>query len=77
MSTPTRGSVEALHLMVSFLFVFGDKEGAKAAWTVLGIAIRAAQSMGLHKNCAAWGLGPDEVEERSRLWWETLTYDLL
>lgn len=69
--------VHSLHLMVSYLFCSVNREGARSAWTILGLASRAAQSLGLHKNCAAWQISPEEVEERSRVWWELLTYDLL
>ncbi|KAM0747622.1 hypothetical protein T439DRAFT_292608, partial [Meredithblackwellia eburnea MCA 4105] len=74
---PSLGAVEALHTMVSFLFCLGDREGAKAAWPLLGLALRTAQSMGLHKDALRWGMDPSEVAERSRIWWETLVYDLL
>lgn len=77
MSRPTVAAVKCLHLMVSYLFCSGDREGARSAWTILGLASRAAQALGLHKNCAAWGLSADVTEERARAWWEIFVYDLL
>ncbi|GAA5981002.1 hypothetical protein JCM10908_003948 [Rhodotorula pacifica] len=77
LSRPTVAAVKSLHLMVSYLFCSVNREGARSAWTILGLASRAAQSLGLHKNCAVWQISPEEVEERSRVWWELLTYDLL
>ncbi|POY70520.1 hypothetical protein BMF94_6434 [Rhodotorula taiwanensis] len=77
LSRPTVAAVKGLHLMVSYLFCSGNREGARSAWTLLGLASRAAQSLGLHKNCAQWDISAEEVEERSRVCWELLTYDLL
>ncbi|KAM0789787.1 hypothetical protein ACM66B_006639 [Microbotryomycetes sp. NB124-2] len=77
MSRPTVASVQTLHVMVSFLFCSGDREGAKGAWTLLGAAMRSAQSLGLHKNCDSWNLPSEETAERARTWWELFTYDLL
>ncbi|KAK4052952.1 hypothetical protein OIO90_004076 [Microbotryomycetes sp. JL221] len=77
MSRPTLASVQALHVMVSFLFCSGDREGAKSAWTLLGATMRAAQSLGLHLNCESWNLPREETVERARTWWELFTYDLL
>lgn len=77
MSRPTVAAVKCLHLIVSYLFCSGDREGARSAWTILGLASRAAQALGLHKNCAAWGLSADVTEERARAWWEIFVYDLL
>ncbi|GAA5838680.1 hypothetical protein JCM11251_003261 [Rhodosporidiobolus azoricus] len=77
MSRPTVASVQCLHVMVSCLFCSGDKVGAKSAWTLLGLAMRAAQSLGLHKNCNSWNLPREETLERARTWWELFTYDLL
>lgn len=74
---PTLGAVEALHTMVSFLFCLGDRDGAKAAWPLLGLCLRTAQSMGLHKDASKWGMAIVDAQERSRVFWETLTYDLL
>jgi len=71
-------SVECLHMMVSFLFTTGDSTSAKAAWIVLGLAIRLAFAMGLHRDSSKWGVvaGPAK-REKDRLWWELMTYDML
>lgn len=39
-------------------------------WPVYGLAIRAAQSMGLHRDPALWGLDEKEVERRRTTFWE-------
>ncbi|KAK2044147.1 fungal-specific transcription factor domain-containing protein [Colletotrichum somersetense] len=42
---------------------------------LVGIAVRIAQRMGLHRDAAAFGLSPYEVEQRRRLWWTIVGYD--
>ncbi|ORY28183.1 fungal-specific transcription factor domain-domain-containing protein [Naematelia encephala] len=70
-------AVECLHMMVTFLFTTGQPEAAKAAWPLLGVCIRLACGMGLHRDSGTWGLSGKDKEERERLWWECLTYDML
>ena len=70
-------SVEALHMAVSYLFSTHQPESAKAAWPLLGVCIRTACAMGLHRDASKWGLKDVEAEKRQRLWWDCVTYDLL
>nr|XP_036583300.1 C6 transcription factor [Colletotrichum truncatum]KAF6792276.1 C6 transcription factor [Colletotrichum truncatum] len=42
---------------------------------LVGIAVRIGQRMGLHRDVAAFGLSPYEVEQRRRLWWTIVGYD--
>lgn len=60
-------AVEALHMMVTFLFTSGQTESARAAWLILRMAIRLACAMGLHRNSAEWGLQGRERSVRERL----------
>lgn len=77
LSQPTLGAVEALHTMTSFLFCLGDRDGAKAAWPLLGLCSRTSQAIGLNKDGSRWGIDAREARERGRVFWETNTYDLL
>ncbi|ODA76218.1 hypothetical protein RJ55_08063 [Drechmeria coniospora] len=42
---------------------------------LIGIAVRIAQRMGLHRDPAGFGLSPFEMEQRRRLWWTIVGYD--
>ena len=42
---------------------------------LIGIAVRIAQRMGLHRDPAGSGFSPFEVEQRRRLWWTIVGYD--
>src|SRR5690242_19811923 len=43
--------------------------------TLMGSAIRMAQSQGLHRDGTALGLSAFETEMRRRLWWYIVTLD--
>ncbi len=47
----------------------------RSIWILNGIAIRVAQSLGLHRDPARFGLSPFESEVRRRLWWHIVTHD--
>jgi hypothetical protein len=44
-------------------------------WTLNGLAIRSAQSMGLHRDGKNFNLSPFESEMRRRLWWYMCSQD--
>ncbi|TXC01061.1 hypothetical protein FocTR4_00008099 [Fusarium oxysporum f. sp. cubense] len=41
----------------------------RAVWIMNGLALRSAQSIGLHRDGSKLGLSPFESEMRRRLWW--------
>lgn len=47
----------------------------RAIWTLNGLAIRAAQSIGLHRDGRRLGLSPFDAEIRRRLWWYFIQRD--
>lgn len=40
------------------------------SFSLLGVAVRIAQRMGLHRDGRALGLPPVQAEERRRVWWQ-------
>jgi len=77
LSFPTMAAVETLHGMVSYLFCSGDRDGGRQAWPLLGLCSRVAQGIGLHKRWNKASANPTEAQDRSRVWWEVISYDLL
>ncbi|SCO86079.1 uncharacterized protein FRV6_10206 [Fusarium oxysporum] len=47
----------------------------RSVWIINGLALRAAQSIGLHRDGKKLGLSPFESEIRRRLWWYFLGRD--
>lgn len=49
--------------------------GGRSGWTLNGLAIRSAQSIGLHRDGKNFNLPPFESEMRRRLWWYMCAID--
>lgn len=61
---------------VLYLAALRSEADAKAMWTMMGLAARAAQSFGLHRDGVHWAnLSPFSIEMRRRLWWQLLELD--
>lgn len=74
---PTISAVQALVLMTFYLF-FSDRHGSVsgARWALMGIAVKVAQSIGLHRDSGRWkGIDPAETQRRRELFWELFVYD--
>ncbi|KAI0474124.1 fungal-specific transcription factor domain-containing protein [Xylariaceae sp. FL0804] len=60
-----------------FLLVVRRLDDTRFAWTLTGLAIRIAQSLGLHREGTHFqDLSPFDVEMRRRLWWAICVLDL-
>ncbi|WVR09794.1 hypothetical protein IAU60_006870 [Kwoniella sp. DSM 27419] len=70
-------TVQALHLMGTYILNDKRGNGAEVFWPILGTAVKVAQSLGLHRDGSHYGLSRYEIEERRQVWWELVTYDRL
>ncbi|ORY10280.1 fungal-specific transcription factor domain-domain-containing protein [Clohesyomyces aquaticus] len=70
---PTLTGLQALALYLTALRV---QNHSKGVWILNGLAIRIAQSLGLHRDGDRLGLTPFESEIRRRLWWHLLSRDM-
>ena len=59
------------------LFIVGVRSTGRceALFAMSGVAIRLAQTMGLHRDGTNLGLSPFETEMRRRLWWHLVQMD--
>ncbi|TFK39369.1 fungal-specific transcription factor domain-containing protein [Crucibulum laeve] len=73
---PTVNAVQALYLMSFYLFL-ADRHGTSsgARWTIMGIAVKVGQSIGLHRDSGRWKVDSVETQRRRELFWELFTYD--
>ncbi|KAJ7746905.1 fungal-specific transcription factor domain-containing protein [Mycena maculata] len=73
---PTINAVQSLFLMAYYLFL-ADRHGtgSGARWAIMGIAVKVAQSIGLHRDSGRWKVDPIETQRRRELFWELFTYD--
>ncbi|KAK0202815.1 fungal-specific transcription factor domain-containing protein [Desarmillaria ectypa] len=63
--------IQALFIMCHFMF-WNDTE---ARWVMMGIVVKLAQSVGLHRDSGKWNLDPEESYRRRCLLWELYVYD--
>lgn len=68
-------SIMLLQAFVLFLLCVRRQDDTRVVWTLSGLAIRIAVSMGLHRDGESFGISPFEVEMRRRLWWIIMTLD--
>ncbi|KAL8746716.1 MAG: hypothetical protein Q9190_001309 [Brigantiaea leucoxantha] len=61
---------------VIFLICVRRHDDSRFVWTLTGLLIRLAQSLGLHRDGKQFGLTPYEIELRRRLWWQIVHLDL-
>ncbi|KAL8713350.1 MAG: hypothetical protein Q9220_002549 [cf. Caloplaca sp. 1 TL-2023] len=59
-----------------FLVCVRRSDSSRYSWTMTGLLIRIAQSLGLQRDGEQFGLSPFETEMRRRLWWQILHLDL-
>ena len=48
----------------------------RSSWALIGLAIRIAQGLGLHRDADVQGFGIFEAEMRRRLWWQLIVLDV-
>ncbi|KAI0255791.1 fungal-specific transcription factor domain-containing protein [Lactifluus subvellereus] len=73
---PTLGAVQALYL-ISFYLFFSDRHGSTGGsrWAIMGMAVKLAQSIGLHRDTGRWKLDASETQKRREVFWELYVYD--
>lgn len=59
-----------LQAFVIFLICLRRNCDARVIWTLTGLVVRIAQTIGIHRDGSHFGLPAFEVEMRRRLWWQ-------
>ena len=68
--------IGVLQALALFLVCVRRNDGSRFVWTMTGLAVRVALSMGLHRDGENFGLTFYEAEMRRRLWWQLCTLDI-
>lgn len=68
-------SIVILQALVLHLFSVRDTYEPRVVWTLTGVAVRIAQSIGLARDGTALGLPLFETEMRRRVWWQLKLHD--
>lgn len=69
------GDRDCLTAYFLYLISVGPSTDPQSLSSMLGVAIRAAQRMGLHSEAALGKCAPLEAEMRRRLWWALVLFD--
>jgi hypothetical protein len=64
-----------LQAFVIFLVLLRRNDDARKIWTLTGLVVRIAQTLGIHRDGSHFKLPPFEIEMRRRLWWQVCILD--
>ncbi|KAH8831742.1 fungal-specific transcription factor domain-containing protein [Flagelloscypha sp. PMI_526] len=78
-NSPEVASVQALLLLQSYDEFRGAASTATLdpSWTILSLACKVAQALGLHRDHAQWSIDKTTVERRRWLFWELFSLETL
>jgi hypothetical protein len=68
--------VQTLMLMCFFNQLTFRKVGPPLTWAMMGLAMKMATSIGLHRDGQSWGLEEEDTEIRRLVFWEMVCFDL-
>ena len=71
----TTEEIIVLQAFVIFLICLRRNNDARVIWTLTGLVVRIAQTIGVHRDGIHFGLAPFEIEMRRRLWWQVCILD--
>ena len=71
----TTEEIVVLQAFVIFLICLRRNSDARVIWTLTGLVVRIAQTIGIHRDGSHFALPPFEVEMRRRLWWQVCLLD--
>jgi hypothetical protein len=71
----TTTDVTVLQAFVLHLTALRSIGEFQTVWSLLGLAIRVANTIGLSKDGTSFNLSPFEIEMRRRLWWALVYFD--
>lgn len=72
---PRSPSLQGLAAYLIVQTILSREEEPLTSSLFISLAMRVAQTMGLHRDPAKFGLGPCEAEYRRRLWWHIVHMD--
>jgi len=69
-------SIETIQALTIYLACLRSHDGSRPSWALLGLALRLAQGLGLHRDGNGAHLPPFEAEMRRRLWWQLVVLEV-
>ena len=72
----TTEEIVVVQAFVIFLICLRRNDAARVIWTLTGLIVRMAQTLGIHRDGSHFNLSPFEIEMRRRLWWQVCILDV-
>ncbi|KAJ5682241.1 hypothetical protein N7462_005406 [Penicillium macrosclerotiorum] len=69
-------SIVLLQAVIMFLSGLRNEDASRTTWSLTALVSHIARAMGLHRDGAAFGLRPLDVEIRRRVWWHICLLDI-
>ncbi|KAK5032822.1 hypothetical protein LTS07_004232 [Exophiala sideris] len=66
----TTSDIRTLQAFILYLSAMRDRTRPAAIYSLMGVAVRIAERMGLHRDADMFDLGVVRSEERRRIWWQ-------
>ncbi|KAF2831472.1 hypothetical protein CC86DRAFT_463354 [Ophiobolus disseminans] len=66
-----------IRAIVFYVMASVNRLSPQSLWSLMGMTVRNAEKLGLHRDGTVLGLSPMETEERRRLWWQLQQLDLV
>ncbi|CAE7233173.1 unnamed protein product [Rhizoctonia solani] len=71
----TVSAIQSILLMCYFCQLTDNKDSPMHHWALIGLGMKLAVGIGLHRDGKRWDLEPAEAELRRALWWELRAFD--
>ncbi|TBU24176.1 fungal-specific transcription factor domain-containing protein [Dichomitus squalens] len=70
-------TVQALIHMAMYHSLCSQRWSLESAWRIISLSGKIAQSLGLHRDSAAWKLSDKAVQRRRNLFWELFSLEMI
>ncbi|TAQ90834.1 hypothetical protein B7494_g830 [Chlorociboria aeruginascens] len=68
--------IVTLQALTIYIMALRCHDHSRVSWTLIGLAVRIAHGLGIHKDGDGLAFIPQEAEIRRRLWWQIIVLDM-
>ncbi|KAL4249924.1 hypothetical protein ABKN59_002007 [Abortiporus biennis] len=68
--SPEIETVQGVALLAAYHSIATSRYSVESAWSMMSLAAKLAQGLGLHRDSSQWNLDPKVVQRRRNLFWE-------
>ncbi|KAJ5604682.1 hypothetical protein N7510_009836 [Penicillium lagena] len=72
-----RSEVALVQASIFYISASIDELSTRSLWSFIGVVIRHAERLGLHRDGILLNLSPAETEKRRRIWWQLQHLDII